>query len=140
MGSFTAYAALQIPIFAGNRAKGDVLVADAALQRDRQQLGNLQAQIEQEVRATLLDLQSSFDQVGVARSNVDLAQQTLVQARDRFTAGATDNIEVVQAQESVANANESYISSLYAYNLAQVELARATGSAERSILQDGKGK
>lgn len=139
-GSYTAYAALQIPIFAGNRAKGDVLVADAALQRDRQQLGNLQAQIEQEVRATLLDLQSSFDQVGVARSNVDLAQQTLVQARDRFTAGATDNIEVVQAQESVANANESYISSLYAYNLAQVELARATGSAERSILQDGKGK
>jgi outer membrane protein TolC len=78
--------------------------------------------------------------VGVARSNVDLAQQTLVQARDRFNAGATDNIEVVQAQESVANANESYISSLYAYNLAQVELARATGSAERSIPQDGKGK
>jgi outer membrane protein TolC len=139
-GSYTAYAALQIPIFAGNRAKGDALVADAALQRDRQQLENLRAQIEQEVRATLLDLQSSFDQVGVARSNVDLAQQTLVQARDRFNAGATDNIEVVQAQESVANANESYISSLYAYNLAQVELARATGSAERSIPQDGKGK
>ena len=139
-GSFTTYAALQIPIFAGNRAKGDALVAVATLQRDRQQLENLRSQIEQEVRATLLDLQSSFDEVGVARSNVDLAQQTLVQARDRFNAGATDNIEVVQAQESVATANESYISSLYAYNLAQVELARATGSAERSILQNGKGK
>jgi outer membrane protein TolC len=139
-GSFTTYAALQIPIFAGNRAKGDALLADAALERSRQQVENLRAQIEQEVRATLLDLQSSSDQVAVAKSNVDLAQQTLVQARDRFNAGATDNIEVVQAQEAVATANESYISSLYAYNLARVELARATGSAEQGIRQDGKEK
>ena len=71
---------------------------------------------------------------------MDLAQQTLTQARDRFSAGATDNIEVVQAQEAVANANDSYISSLFAYNLARVELARATGSAERGIREYWKEK
>ena len=66
-------------------------------------------------------LQSAADQVEVARSTVQLAQQTLVQAQDRFAAGVTDNLEVVQAQESVASANENYISSLYAHNIAKVE-------------------
>jgi outer membrane protein TolC len=46
----------------------------------------------------------------------------------------------VQAQETVASASESYISSLYAYNLARVELARATGSAESGFRQYWKGK
>jgi outer membrane protein TolC len=139
-GSFTTYAALRIPIFAGNKAHGDALLAGAALNRSRQQLENLRAQIEQDVRAGILDLQSASDQVGVATSNVDLAGQTLTQARDRFTAGISDNIEVIQAQEAVAAANESYIASLYSYNLSRVQLARATGSAEKGFLQYWKGK
>lgn len=139
-GTFTTYAALRIPIFTGNRAHGDAQVAQAELNRSRQQLENLRAQVEQDVRDGILDLQAAADQVSVAMSNVDLAERTLVQARDRFASGATDNIEVVQAQEAVASANESYISSLYGYNLARVELARATGSAERGFRQYWKEK
>src|SRR5437870_91827 len=140
LGTFTTYAALRIPIFAGGRAHGDAQVAQAELNRSRQQLENLRAQIEQDVRDGILDLQAAADQVSVAMSNVDLAGRTLTQARDRFASGATDNIEVVQAQEAVASANESYISSLYAYSLARVELARATGSAERGFRQYWKEK
>jgi outer membrane protein TolC len=135
LGTFTTYAALRIPIFTGGRAHGDAQVAQAELNRSRQQLENLRAQVEQDVRDGILDLQAAGEQVSVAMSNVDLAERTLTQARDRFASGATDNIEVVQAQETVASANESYISSLYAYNLARVELARATGSAERGFRQ-----
>ena len=54
-------------------------------------------------------------------------------ARDRFTAGVGDTIEVVQAQGSVAGANDNLISALYAHNLAKVALARALGSAEQGI-------
>ena len=71
----------------------------------------------------------------MARSSVDLANQTLKQARDRFAAGVTDNLEVVQAQESLASANESYISSLYAHNLAKISLAKAIGFAEEGVRQ-----
>jgi len=139
-GTFTTYAALRIPIFTGNRAHGDAQVAQAELNRSRQELENLRGQIEQDVRDGLLDLQAAADQVSVAMSNVDLAARTLTQARDRFASGATDNIEVVQAQQTVASADESYISSLYEYNLARVELARATGSAERGFRQYWKEK
>ena len=135
LGTFTTYAALNIPIFVGGHAHADAQVAQAEINRSRQEIDNLRAQIEQDVRDGILDLQAAADQVSVAMSNVDLAQRTLTQARDRFASGATDNIEVVQAQEAVAGANESYISSLYAYNLARVELARATGSAEKGFRQ-----
>jgi len=140
LGTFTTYAAVNIPIFAGGRSQGDAQIARAELNRSRQQVENLRAQIEQDVRNGLLDLQAAGEQVSVAMSNVDLAQRTLAQARDRFASGATDNIEVVQAQEAVASANESYISSLYAYNVARVELARATGSAEKGFRQYWKEK
>jgi outer membrane protein TolC len=125
--------AINIPIFQGGKVHGDVLQSEASLRQARSQRDNLRAQIEYEVRTSLLDLNAAADQVEVARSSVDLAQQTLTQAQDRFTAGVTDNLEVIQAQEALASANENYISSLYAHNLAKVEFARATGYAEEGV-------
>ena len=66
---------------------------------------------------------------------VELADQTLVQAQDRFAAGVADNLELVQAQESVASANQSYIASVYAHNRSKISLAQAIGVAERSALE-----
>jgi outer membrane protein TolC len=134
-GTLQAVAAVKIPIFQGGKVHGEVLQADAALHQSQEVLENLRAQIDQDVRNAFLDLQSTAEQVDVARGSVDLANQTLVQARDRFAAGVTDNIEVVQAQQSVASANESLISSLYAYNLSKMALGRAIGRAETGVQQ-----
>jgi outer membrane protein TolC len=134
-GVFQAAATLSIPIFAGGKTHSDVLEAEATLRQSRQQLENLRGQIDYEVRSARLDLAAAADQVEVARSSVDLATQTLEQAKDRFAAGVTDNLEVVQAQESLASANESYISSLYAHNLAKISLAKAVGFAEEGVKQ-----
>lgn len=139
-GTLDATAALNIPIFQGGRVHGEVLQAEAALRQSEEMLGNLRAQIDQDVRNALLDLQSAAELVEVARSSVDLAGQTLQQARDRFAAGVADNIEVVQAQQSVASANESLISSLYSYNVSRVSLARAVGHAEDGVQEYLKGK
>jgi outer membrane protein TolC len=134
-GVFQVGATLAIPVFAGGRTHADVLEAESELRQARQQLDNLRGQIDYEVRAALLDLNAAAQQVEVARRNLDLANQTLVQARDRFTAGVADNLEVVEAQDTVASANESYITGLYAHNLAKVSLARAIGSGEEGVKQ-----
>ena len=139
-GAFQVGATLTIPITAGGKTHSDVLEAEATLRQSRQQLENLQGQIEYEVRTALLDLAAAADQVEVARSSVELAKQTLTQARDRFAAGVTDNLEVVQAQESLAAANESYIDGLYAHNIAKLELARAVGFAEEGANRYLQGK
>lgn len=129
-GTIGGFIGLTIPLFQGGRVRGEVAQADAALAARRAALEDLRVQIEQEVRSAFLDLESAAEQVEVAKSMVDLAGQTLQQARDRFTAGVTDNIEVVQAQEGVASANETLIASEYMYDLAALGLARAIGGAE----------
>jgi outer membrane protein TolC len=131
---------LSIPIFTGGSVHGDVQKADATLEQSRERLDNLRAQIESDVRTALLNLQSAAEQVNVACSNIDLADQTLAQSRDRFSAGVTDTVEVVQSQEVVASAHEQYISSLYNYNFAKFSLIRALGMAEAGVREYFRGK
>ncbi len=138
-GTWQVNGGLNIPIFAGNRVHADVLEADAQLKQARSQLGDLRGRIDYEVRTALLDLAAAAEQVQVARSSVDLAEQALAQSQDRFGAGVADNLEVVQAQEALAGAHENYIQSLYAHNLSKVELAYAIGDAEKGVKQYLKG-
>ena len=131
---------LSIPIFTGNSVHGDIQQADARLEQSRERLENLRAQVEADVRTALLNLQSYADQVKVAQSNIALADQTLAQSRDRFSAGVTDSVEVVQSQEAVASAHEQYISSLYNYNFAKISLIRALGAGPQGVKEYFSGK
>jgi outer membrane protein TolC len=139
-GTWQVTGGMTIPIFAGGKTHSDVLEAEAQLKQARSQLNDLRGRIDYEVRASLLDLNSAAEEVEVARSSVDLAEQALAQSRDRFSAGVTDNLEVVQAQEAVASAHESYIQSLYTHNLAKIELARSIGDAEQGVERYLKGQ
>jgi outer membrane protein TolC len=139
-GTFTFNGSVNFPIFQGTRIKGDLLQADAALKQRKAELEDLRGRVEYDIRNAYIDLQSAADQISVAKSNVGLAQETLTQARDRFAAGVADTVEVTQAQESVATANNDYINAVYSHNLAKVTLARAIGQAEQSVQQFLKGK
>ncbi|MGH9562899.1 MAG: TolC family protein, partial [Terracidiphilus sp.] len=134
-GVFDVRGTLTLPIFQGGRVHGDVMQADAHMRQSQEQLENLRADIDAQVRTAMLNLESAEQRVNVAQSNVDLAEQTLSQARDRFSAGVTNTVEVVQAQEQAASAHQQYISSLYLDNYAKISLARALGVAENGIKQ-----
>jgi outer membrane protein TolC len=132
-GTYTAVVGVNFPVFQGGRVRNEVLQADAELERRKAELADLRGRIAYEIRAAYLDLESAGEQTKVAESTVTLAQQQLTQSQDRFAAGVTDNLEVVQAQEAVATANENYISSLYVYNAAKATLGRSMGDAEKTI-------
>jgi outer membrane protein TolC len=132
-GVFTLTGAVNFNIFNGGRIRSDEEQARATLKQRSDELADLGGQIDFQVRAAFLDIKTAADQVAVAQDNVQLANQTLLQARDRFAAGVADTIEVVQAQESVAAANDSVISALFAHNVAKAGLARALGLAEQGI-------
>jgi outer membrane protein TolC len=87
-----------------------------------------------------VDFQVATEQIVVAAENRRVAAETLTQSLDRFTAGVTNSVEVVQSQEIVASAERDYVSSLFSLNLARVSLARATGQAEQFIPNMLKGK
>jgi outer membrane protein TolC len=128
--TWTVAAGVRVPIFTAGATGGRVAQATAALEQQRAEFEDLRVRVEYDVRSAFLDLKAADDRVKVARGSVDLANQQLTQAQDRFGAGVASNIEVVQAQEAVATATDNYISSLYAHNLAKISLARALGVAE----------
>jgi outer membrane protein TolC len=129
-GTFTVIGALNVPIFQGGRTHARLVEADADLRARRFEADDLKASIYYEVRGAFLDLQATNEQLQVATKGRDLAAQQLVQARDRFAAGVASNIEVIQAQEAVALANEQFISAQYGYDLAKGAVIRGIGSAE----------
>ena len=134
-GTYSFTAGLKVPIYAGGRTRTDIDQAETVLRNRKNAVEDLRGRIDFEVRSALLDLESAAQQVDVAKANVALAEETVSQARDRFAAGVTDNIEVIQAQQAVALANENYIGSLSQHNAAKIALATALGAAEETVPQ-----
>lgn len=139
-GTFTVAANVRVPIFQGGLVRGKVLQADALLHQRQAQLEDLRSRIDFEVRTAYMDLKSAGDQVQVATSAEDLATEQVKQAQDRFAAGVAISLEVVQAQEALATADENYISSLFSFNVAKATLARSMGRVEEAAQQLLGGK
>ena len=105
-------------------------MADAQYQQARAQLADQAQQVNADIRSSLLDIQAAAKLVQATRSNVDLANEALSEAQQRFRAGVSDNLPVSQAQSQSEQANDQYISALYQHNVAKLSLARAIGVAE----------
>jgi outer membrane protein TolC len=134
-GDFTFQAGIRVPLFTGGRIKGDITEAEAALRQRKAEAENIRGQIDQDVRTALLNLNAAKEQVEVAKQNVELANESLARSKDRFTSGVTDSVEVVQAEQALASANDQYITGLYNHNFAKLSLARALGVARTNYNQ-----
>jgi outer membrane protein len=122
---------LSMPLFTGGRIRAETTRADLEIQRLQQQQADLRNQIGLDVKNALINLTSARSQVQVANLGVQLSKEEVDQARDRFRAGVANNIEVIQAQDSLARANDNQIAALYRFNQARADLARSVGQMER---------
>lgn len=129
-GVFAAVGTLNIPLFREADIRGSSDAAAAQVAAANSQLDDLRAKIDQQVRSTLLDVAAARKLVDVAKSNVDLATQSVSDETDRVNAGVDDTLPLVTAQASLASAQTNYVESLYQYNVAKLALARAAGVIE----------
>jgi outer membrane protein TolC len=139
-GAFAVSTSLRIPIFTGGNTRARVLEADALLRQREAELEDLKGRIYYDVQNAFLDLKAAADRVQVAQSANKLANEQVEQSKDRFRAGVTNNVEVVQAQEALATASENFISSLQAHNAAKLALAKAIGISDAEYEQFLRGK
>jgi outer membrane protein TolC len=134
-GTYTVSAGVSVPIYEGGRIRSEVARADVTLQRRRAEAADLKARVDYEVRSNFIDLRAAETSVEVARQNVDLAEQTLTVAHDRFANGVTNNVEVVLAEQELAAAHENFIASLFSHNFTKLSLLRAMGQVEQGVKQ-----
>jgi outer membrane protein TolC len=127
-------ARVSVPLFTGRRIESDVLDARAVMHRRQAELADIHARAIYDVRSALFDLHAAQTSVDVSVDNVKLASEGLRQARDRFQNGVTTSVDLIRAQQDVAEAEDNRIASIYAHTLAKLMLIRATGTAEANYL------
>jgi outer membrane protein TolC len=127
--TYSVVGVVRVPIWQGGREAGRIDQAEAALAQRRAELDDLGSAVESEIRQTYLDLEAAASQVDVAQQNLKVTRDVLDLTRQRFAAGITDNVEVVQAQESVAAAEFDYINSVFTHTVSKLNLARGIGQA-----------
>jgi outer membrane protein TolC len=130
--TYTYQASVNMPLFTGGRIHAEIVKADLEIRRLEQQQDDLRNQIALDVKTALLNLQSARNEVQVANLGVQLSKEEVDQARDRFKAGVANNIEVIQAQDSLSRANDNQIAALYRFNQARADFARSIGQMERT--------
>ena len=131
--TFSVVGTVRMPLWAGGRAAGQIQQAEAVLAERRAEMDDMTTQLEADVRKAYLDLGALTAQVEVADQSRQVAQQALDLTRQRFAAGVSDSVEVIQSQEALANAELDYINSVYAHNVAKLNLARNIGQASERL-------
>ena len=134
-GTYTATGEVSAPILQIAKTRGDIAVADAGLQQQKARYSDQVQQVNADIRDALLDIEAAAKLVEATKSNVDLANEALSEAQQRFRAGVADNLEVSDAQAQTQQANDQYISALYQHNVAKLSLARAAGYAGTNYKQ-----
>lgn len=128
-GTGVAQLSLSFVVFDRDR-QGEEKEIEARLDRVKRQMDDLKYGIDQDIRQALLRLESAQEELTVANAGLDLSQQELDLARTRFQGGVTNNIEVVNAQDSLARAQQNQIIALTRHADARIALARALGNTE----------
>jgi outer membrane protein len=129
--TYTYAGSITMPLFTGGRIHAEIARADLEIHRIEQQQADLRNSIALDVKTALINLGSARNEVQVANLGVQLSKEEVDQARDRFKAGVANNIEVIQAQDSLARANDNQIAALYRFNQARADLARSIGQMEK---------
>ena len=129
--TYTYQASANLPLFTGGRIHAQIVSADIEIRKLTEQQADLRNQIALDVKTALLNLESARNEVQVANLGVQLSKEEVDQARDRFKAGVANNIEVIQAQDSLSRANDNQIAALYRFNQARADFARSIGQMEK---------
>jgi outer membrane protein TolC len=135
LNTYRVQGSLNIPVFQGGRVAADVKQAESRIERAEAFLEQVRAEVETDVLTALAKVRSAKRQVEVAEASIALGQEEVDLTTARFTAGVTDNTEIVNAQDRLTRAEDNRIRALFHLHLAVAELQRAMGAAERAYRQ-----
>jgi outer membrane protein len=131
LNTYTYGLQLSWPVFEGGRREAETEEQIAMAKEIDVRRRDLQQQATVDVRAALLDIASTREQVDAARTRQNLAELEVQQARDRFNAGVSGNADVITASVTLNAARTGLIDALASYQAARVSLAKAEGTVSQ---------
>jgi outer membrane protein TolC len=122
-----------MPLWEGGRIAAEKREAQAAVRQNEYEMQRLRKQIEREFKFAMLDMDSRYAQIEIAREEIRLGRDEVELARERYNEGLADNRELIDAQQRLADAENSHLRAIYLYGLSRLAFARAIGSVERIL-------
>ncbi|MFA6542311.1 MAG: TolC family protein [Bacteroidota bacterium] len=126
-GNYVAALELSVPLFNGFNDEYQVDEAEAEINSVQEQKNFMIQQIQTEIRQALSTVQSNREKVRIAQFTIEQAQKALAIARIRYTAGTITNLDLLDAETSLAEAQFQKVQALYTEVLSSVELDQASG-------------
>jgi outer membrane protein TolC len=129
---YSLQGSIEFPIFTSGRISGEVHEAEGRLKEATADLDKNRTQIETDALTAVSGVEWALREVQTSAENVGLSRREVDMSRERFVQGIADNTEVVNAQDRLTRADDASIRAQYTLGLARANLARAIGGAERS--------
>ena len=121
---------VSMPIFEGGEIEGEIRQQRSRKNQAQTLRDDMQTQVEEDVRLALQTLTTTTEQVKAASEALRLSTQEVGLAKDQYANGVGNNIAVVDAQATLENSRQSYVTALVEYHMARVNYYSALGKTE----------
>jgi outer membrane protein len=125
--SYAGYLVLSFPLFDGLRTKSRISRSYSQLRQADIGMASLEDGIELEVRSAVLEIGAAWETLKSQEKNVEMAEEGLAIANQRYLKGYATNLEVMDAQLALTRARNNRIQALHDLNLAIAKAKKAMG-------------
>lgn len=126
-GNWAGIAQLQVPIYNGQRKSFQRQEADAALRAEQFKRQVLERQIRGEVERAVSDVRTALNKLSISEVRIKQAQDAVTIARVRYASGTITNVDVLDAETAVAEAQLVKEQAVFSFAMARTALEQALG-------------
>ncbi|WP_225865616.1 TolC family protein [Dyadobacter aurulentus] len=118
---------VNIPIFDGFTKKYQLDQKKIALDKIKNNQTLLKQSIDLETNQATINIKNAFATLETQQRNLRLAEEIVRVSKIKYKEGVGSNIEVINAESSLKEAQTNYFTALYDLMIAKVDLSRAKG-------------
>ncbi|TAD94810.1 MAG: TolC family protein [Bacteroidetes bacterium] len=118
---------LQVPIFDGFRKSALIQKSKLDAQKTQNTMRDFRRTIDLQINQSSLTLQSNLETLESRKRNMELANEVFRLSNVKYKEGVGSNLEVINSESALREAETNYYAALYDALLAQVDLKVAKG-------------
>lgn len=118
---------VSIPLFSGFTRQRQVAAASAAVDDARQSLRQEKLALRTQLTQAYDALKGNYRIVQIQKHNQEVAKEALEQQQRRYALGAVSILDLLQAQRTMATADQSYLRAVYDFHYNLIRLQAAVG-------------
>ncbi len=117
-----------VPIFDGFLKSNKIQQNRLQVKQIENQMSFLKKNIDLEIEQSQISLTSQVEMLEVQKQNMELAQEVYDISKVKYQEGVGSNLEVINADASLKEAQTNYLNALYQAITSQIELKKALGT------------